>query len=140
MLLEGNDPELLHAISVLLGYYEEDVRNEKFVETEVKQDVMILLEDTASSHLLEVIIEVIPDDIYNDLLNEVFKDSLFIISTHHCGNFIVQALISSARTDNQLDLIWQELGPMFRQPHLISQFSSSCLKKRKKKLTSPTAT
>lgn len=51
---------------------------------------------------MQVIVEVAPDTLYNELLTEVFKDSLFDISSHHCGNFVVQALVSSAKTKDQV--------------------------------------
>ncbi|CAL9190243.1 pumilio homolog 23-like [Musa acuminata AAA Group] len=106
----GDDQALSNAISILLGSDTKISEEGKFFSTSVKQEIMELLEDTASSHLLEVIVEVAPDTLYNELLTEVFKDSLFDISSHHCGNFVVQALVSSAKTKDQMDLIWKELG------------------------------
>lgn len=50
----GNDQELIHAISILLGGHEENVSQEKLIDSERKQEIMVLLGDPASSHLLEV--------------------------------------------------------------------------------------
>lgn len=49
----GDDQALLHAISILLGSDIEVVVG-KLIGTSEKQEIMDLLEDTASSHLLEV--------------------------------------------------------------------------------------
>ncbi|KAG1342562.1 pumilio [Cocos nucifera] len=111
----GDDQELLHAILIVLGCYEENIAQENIIDCARKQEIMVLLEDTASSHLLEVIVEVAPEILYNELLTKVFKGSLLKISSHHCGNFVVQALVSSTRTSDQMDLIWEELGPKFKE-------------------------
>ncbi|XP_008783356.2 pumilio homolog 23 isoform X1 [Phoenix dactylifera] len=114
-LLVGDDQELLHAILILLGCYEENIAQENFIDSARKQEIMALLEDTSCSHLLEVIIEVAPQILYNELLTKVFKGSLLQISSHRCGNFVVQALVSSTKTSDQMDLIWEELGPKFKE-------------------------
>nr|XP_029123826.1 pumilio homolog 23 isoform X3 [Elaeis guineensis] len=111
----GDDQELLHAILIVLGCYEENIAQENIIDSARKQEIIVLLEDTASSHLLEVIVEVAPEILYNELLTKVFKGSLLKISSHHCGNFVVQALVSSTRTSDQMDLIWEELGPKFKE-------------------------
>ncbi|XP_072991248.1 pumilio homolog 23 [Typha latifolia] len=108
----GDDQQLLHTITIILGSHEEDIQQK---ESGRKQEIMLLVEDTASSHLLEVIIEVAPETMYSELLTEMFKGSLFEISSHHCGNFVVQALISSARSRDQMKLIWEELGPKLKE-------------------------
>lgn len=110
-LLVGDEQELLHAVQVLLSCDDQG----KFIEGVTKQDILALLEDTASSHLFEVIVEVAPEVMYNRLLNEVFKKSLFEISSQQCGNFVVQALVSSARTKDHVDLFWEELGPKLQK-------------------------
>lgn len=114
LLAADDDDELLRAILIILRC-DEKANAEGFIGDAVKHDTMELLEDTASSHLLEVIIKLAPETLYYELLNKVFKGSLFEISSHHCGNFVVQALISSARTKDQAELIWAELGAKLKE-------------------------
>ena len=52
-LLAGDDHELKHIISILLGYDEDDSALKKDY-SEQKNKIVALLEDTAYSHLLEV--------------------------------------------------------------------------------------
>ncbi|XP_042462061.1 pumilio homolog 23-like [Zingiber officinale] len=111
----GDDQALSHAISTVLGCDIKDIAEGRIVSNSQKEEIMDLLEDTASSHLLEVIIEVAPETLYNVLLTEVFKDSLFVMSSHKYGNFVVQTLVSSARTKDQMELIWKELGSKFNE-------------------------
>ncbi|KAE8688617.1 Pumilio-like protein 23 [Hibiscus syriacus] len=62
---------------------------------------------------MQVILEVAPESLYNDMFTKLLKNSLFELSSHHCGNFVVQALISHARTKDQMEMIWEELGLKF---------------------------
>lgn len=55
-----------------------------------------------SSFLLQVILEVAPGTLYDELFVKVFRNSLFLLSSHQCGNFVVQALVSHARTRDQV--------------------------------------
>ncbi|KAK8678639.1 hypothetical protein V6N13_144134 [Hibiscus sabdariffa] len=61
----------------------------------------------------QVILEVAPESLYNDIFTKLLKSSFFELSSHHCGNFVVQALISHARTKDQMEMIWEELGFKF---------------------------
>lgn len=54
---------------------------------------------------LQVILEVAPEVLYNELLKKIFRNSLFELSSHHCGNFVVQALISHARHQEQVCIL-----------------------------------
>jgi len=74
-----------------------------------------LLEESAYSHLLEVIVEVAPEELRNGMLVGALRGALFAISSHHCGNYVVQALISSAKTSDQMNQIWEELGPKIKE-------------------------
>ncbi|PKA61444.1 Pumilio like 23 [Apostasia shenzhenica] len=134
-LLVGDEEELLHASLVLLGCQRVSFVENKFTEAskeKLKQDVMGLLEDTASSHLLEVIVEVAPVALYAELLDVVFKGSLFDMSSHQLGNFVVQALVSSARTKDQATLFVEELGPHLGQlfeagkPGVVASILAAC--------------
>ncbi|KAM0920979.1 hypothetical protein ACQ4PT_007197 [Festuca glaucescens] len=110
----GDDHELNHIISILLGYDEDDTAQKKD-NNEQKNKIVALLEDTAYSHLLEVIIDVAPEELRSNMLIGTLKGALFAISSHHCGNYVVQALISSAKTADQMKQIWEELGPKIKE-------------------------
>ncbi|XP_078164345.1 pumilio 23 isoform X3 [Carex rostrata] len=112
----GNDEELLYFIKIVLCGPEQTIGGENIIGSERKNDIMGLLEDTASSHLLEVIIEVAPEKLYDELLTEIFLGSLFDISSHYCGNYVAQTLISSARNSNQqIAQICEELGQKLKE-------------------------
>ncbi|KAK3157466.1 hypothetical protein QOZ80_2AG0122780 [Eleusine coracana subsp. coracana] len=113
-LSSGDDDELHHMISILLGYDEDDTIH-KNDYSEKKSEIVYLLEETAYSHLLEVIVEVAPDELRNGMLAGTLRGELFAISSHHCGNYVVQALISSAKTSDQMKQIWEELGLKFKE-------------------------
>jgi nucleolar protein 9 len=51
---------------------------------------------------LQVIIDVAPEELRSNMLIGTLKGALFAISSHHCGNYVVQALISSAKTADQV--------------------------------------
>ncbi|KAF6148851.1 hypothetical protein GIB67_014222 [Kingdonia uniflora] len=114
-LLAGEDQELMHIIYILLGFHDENNEEGNFLETIPVQDILSSLEDNAFSHLMEVILQVAPETLYDKILTKVFKNSLFKIASHHCGSFVVQALVSSVRCQGQMDLIWEELGGKFKE-------------------------
>ncbi|XP_042503360.1 pumilio homolog 23 isoform X2 [Macadamia integrifolia] len=114
-LLAGEDEELMHVIPILLGCSEKNIAEGKFLEAIVVQDILAMLKDTAYSHLMEVILEVAPETLYNEFLTKVLKNSLFEISCDHCGSFVVQALVSSVRCQDQMELFWEELGSKFEE-------------------------
>ncbi|CAM0943447.1 unnamed protein product [Alopecurus aequalis] len=113
-LLAGDDHELNHIIPILLGYNEDDMAQKKDYN-EQKNKIVALLEDTSYSHLLEVIIDVAPEELRSNMLIGTLKGALFAISSHHCGNYVIQALISSAKTAAQMKQIWEELGPKIKE-------------------------
>jgi nucleolar protein 9 len=47
-------------------------------------------------------VEVAPEELRNGMLVGTLKGALFAISSHHCGNYVVQALVSSAKTSDQV--------------------------------------
>ncbi|KAI5336622.1 hypothetical protein L3X38_015890 [Prunus dulcis] len=63
---------------------------------------------------MEVALEVAPEVLYNEMFTKVFRNSLFELSSHHCGNFVIQALISHAGSQDQMEVIWEELGSKFK--------------------------
>lgn len=52
----------------------------------------------------QVILEVAPESLYNEMFNKVFKNSLFELSIDRCANFVIQALISHAKGQEQVYL------------------------------------
>ncbi|KAF9615696.1 hypothetical protein IFM89_026111 [Coptis chinensis] len=79
-----------------------------------REDIATLQVDQYSSLVLQVILEVAPEDLYNEIFTKIFRKSLFKISSDHCGSFVIQALVSSPRCQGQMDLIWDELGGNFK--------------------------
>ncbi|KAK4487623.1 hypothetical protein RD792_005725 [Penstemon davidsonii] len=66
---------------------------------------------------LQVILAVAPDSLYKEICTKVFKDALFKMSLHPPANFVVQALISHTRNQEQVcpvKLIFAELGTKFK--------------------------
>ncbi|XP_071716209.1 pumilio homolog 23 [Rutidosis leptorrhynchoides] len=107
-LLVGYEDELLHAIPVILGC------KGNLIENNIAKRLLRLMKETAFSHLMEAILEVAPETLYNELITKVFKNSLFEMSSHHCGNFVVQALISHASSEVHVELLFKELGTRFK--------------------------
>lgn len=131
-LLAGEEDELLHIIPILLGCSQENRAEGNFIDSTLGQQSRDLMKETAYSHLMEVILEVAPESLFNEMFTKVFRNSIFDISTHYCGNFVVQALISHARSEVQMELLWQELGQKFRdllkmgRPGVIASFVAAC--------------
>ncbi|PON78276.1 Coatomer beta subunit [Trema orientale] len=113
-LLVGDEEELLKMIPILLGCKKESIVEGDLIELTKVPDAVHLIGEAAFSHLMEVILEVAPAVLYNEIFSKVFRNSLFEFSSHHYGNFVVQALISQARHQGQMELIWEELGPKFK--------------------------
>lgn len=113
-LLAEQEQLLLDTVPGILGCSSGDATKGILIENTVVQNLFPLMEKTAFSHLMEVILEVAPDSLYEELFLKVFRNSLFPLSSHQCGNFVVQALISHARTPDQMNLIWVELGAKFK--------------------------
>ena len=63
------------------------------------KSVMIL---KSSSCHFQVILEVAPESLYNELFNKVFKNSLYDLSLDRSANFVIQALISHAKNQEQV--------------------------------------
>ncbi|XP_038898236.1 pumilio homolog 23 isoform X1 [Benincasa hispida] len=113
-LLVGQDDELRHIIPTLLGCSEKDVAEGSYVQISAVPDVVDLMKETAFSHLMEVILEVAPENLFDELVTKVFRNSLFELSSHPCGNFAVQALISHIKYKDQMELVWSEIGTKVR--------------------------
>ncbi|KAF9685366.1 hypothetical protein SADUNF_Sadunf03G0047100 [Salix dunnii] len=113
-LFAGHDQQLLQIIPVLLNCRKENLTEGNFIEMTAVGGIVELMKEAACSHLMEVILAVSPESLYDELFTKIFRKSLFELSSHHCGNFVVQALVSHARDQEQMEFIWEELGPKFR--------------------------
>ncbi|KAG8364895.1 hypothetical protein BUALT_Bualt18G0046100 [Buddleja alternifolia] len=113
-LLTGQEQELSRLIPLLLGFRSDKALEENFMEVKAVKKVLRLVEDNAYSHLMEVILAVAPDNLYNEIFTKVFKNSLFRMSSDPSANFVVQALISHARSQEHIELICEELGSKFK--------------------------
>ncbi|CAI0473073.1 unnamed protein product [Linum tenue] len=110
-LLAGDNEELLHVIPVLLGCKNQNLIEGNLIDKTIARDIVKLMKEPAFSRLMEVILEVAPECLYEELFMKLFRNSLFELSSDKCGNFVVQALISYTRDEEQVKLIWKELGP-----------------------------
>ncbi|KAM1010887.1 hypothetical protein ACFX13_047045 [Malus domestica] len=113
-LLAGDEEKLLQLIPILIGCTRDDILEGKSIQTTKVRGILHLMKETAFSHLIEVVLGVAPEVLYNEMFTKVFRNSLFELSSHHCGNFVIQALISQARHKDQMELIWEELGSKFK--------------------------
>ncbi|KAL8466440.1 hypothetical protein ACS0TY_035508 [Phlomoides rotata] len=113
-LLAGQEEELFRFIPVLLGCPTDNTSEGNFIQVKSVKKILRLVEENAYSHLMEVILAVAPDTIYNEIFTKVFNNYLFRLSSHHSGNFVIQALISHARSQEHINLIFEELSPKFR--------------------------
>ncbi|GMI91711.1 pumilio 23 [Hibiscus trionum] len=112
-LLAGDDQELLQIIPVILGCNKQNLVEGKLIDTTIAGEIVEAMKETAFSHLMEVILEVASESLYNVMFTKLLKNSLFELSSDPCGNFVVQALIAHARTKDQMEMIWEELGLKF---------------------------
>lgn len=113
-LFAGHDQQLLQIIPVLLDCRKENLTEGNFIEMTAVSDIVELMKEAAYSHLMEVILAVSPESLYDEMFTKIFRKSLFELSSHQCGNFVVQALVSHARDREQMEFIWEKLGPKFR--------------------------
>lgn len=131
-LLAGDDQELLQIIPSLLGCNKQSLVEGESIDMIVAGEAVELMKETAFSRLMEVILEVAPESLYNEMFTKLFKNSLFELSSNDCGNFVVQALIPHARTKDQMELIWAELGLKFgdllgmRRSGVIASLIAAC--------------
>uniref|UniRef100_A0A0D3D035 PUM-HD domain-containing protein n=2 Tax=Brassica oleracea var. oleracea TaxID=109376 RepID=A0A0D3D035_BRAOL len=115
-LMVKQDDELLEIIPLVLGCNNSANGKEEgvLIETDVAKEILESLKDNSFSHLMEVILEVAPESLYNELFNKVFKNSLYDLSLDRSANFVIQALISHAKNQEQMGLIWEELAPRLK--------------------------
>nr|5WZK_A Chain A, Pumilio homolog 23 [Arabidopsis thaliana] len=114
-LMLKQDEQLLEIIPLILRCNSTNKKVEGFhIETNVAKEILESMKDNSFSHLVEVILEVAPESLYNEMFNKVFKNSLFELSVDRCANFVIQALISHARDQEQMGIMWEELAPRFK--------------------------
>lgn len=113
-LIAGHEGQLLHLVPVLLGCQAENDNYGNWIQMADAQKILRSVEEMAFSRLMEVILEVAPDVLYIELFTKVFRNSLFQMSSHQCANFVVQALISQMRSQDQMSIVWEELGGKFK--------------------------
>ncbi|KAL9273192.1 Pumilio homolog 23-like protein [Drosera capensis] len=113
-LLAGQDQDVLSIIPVMLGCKVESSDKGNFIQSTEVQNIRDLVKENSFSHLMEVILEVAPKILYDEIFEEVFSGSLFELASHLSANFVVQALISQAKSQSQMDKIWEELHPKFK--------------------------
>ncbi|KAM7262886.1 hypothetical protein ACFE04_000569 [Oxalis oulophora] len=112
-LLSGHDQELLQLVPVFLGCEKDNLVEENLIDGSVRPDILEWIKETAYSHLMEVILEVSPESLFDEIFSKIFKDSLFEASCDQCGSFVIQALISRTRNQDQMEIIWEQLGSKF---------------------------
>ncbi|KAL0701556.1 hypothetical protein Bca4012_057678 [Brassica carinata] len=114
-LMLKQDDELLEIIPLVLGCNSANGGEEGVhIDPDVAKDILESLKDNSFSHLMEVILEVAPESLYNELFNKVFKNSLYDLSLDRSANFVVQVLISQAKNQEQMGIIWEELSPRIK--------------------------
>lgn len=109
-LLADDEEQLLHIVPHLLGFKSKVGSVGNTIDAWDVQKVLSSMEETAFSHLMEVVLEVAPDSLYDEIFLKIFRNSVATLAFHQCGNFVVQALISHARTNTQMEFIWEEVG------------------------------
>ncbi|KAK4774094.1 hypothetical protein SAY87_029113 [Trapa incisa] len=114
------DEELLKIIPILLGC-KENIKERNFIQMNQVQVVLSLVKETTYNHLMEVIIEVSSESLYNELFHKIFRNLLYDIASHKCGSFVAQALVSNTRSQEQMDVIREELGTKFRDLFIMGR-------------------
>ena len=66
-----------------------------------------------ASHFIEAVLKFANDSFIQALIEKVFLGSMVDLSNHSVGNFVVQSLLSNARSKSQAELLSKELLPIF---------------------------
>ncbi|KAI8391327.1 armadillo-type protein [Radiomyces spectabilis] len=74
-----------------------------------------LIRDSVGSHLLEVIAKVAPTPVYNKIYTTYLRNKLEKFSLHPIANFVIQHLLTNARSPQQFDMMVQELSGSFEK-------------------------
>lgn len=69
-----------------------------------------LVRDRAGTHMLETILRMSSDEMYNNIYEDHFRTKLVKYCRHPIANFVLQSLFSNVRTPEQLEAFMSELG------------------------------
>ncbi|CAM6094256.1 unnamed protein product [Calypogeia fissa] len=112
--LQGKPEKVVRAIAMILGCDPEDCEREgAALENASVDEVVAVMEDRSSSHLMEVIIRSASNSLYLEILQRFFRKRLLQLSVHPSANFIVQVLIACIRHEGQVNMIFEELEGNF---------------------------
>ncbi|KAL2632302.1 hypothetical protein R1flu_016988 [Riccia fluitans] len=112
--LQGSQESITQVIARILDCEKDENTKEGFVLDKAPvEDVVAAIEDRSSSHLMEVIIQSAPNALYVEIFQRFFRKRLLHLSLHQSANFVVQVLISCARHEGQVNMIFEELEGNF---------------------------
>lgn len=61
-----------------------------------------LMKEASSSHLMEVVLAVMPPPLFTEFHSRFFKGRLIGLSNHHCANFVIQSALAACRSSQQV--------------------------------------
>ncbi|KAI3893807.1 hypothetical protein MKW92_040297, partial [Papaver armeniacum] len=100
-LLVGEDKELMNIIAIILACHGENTGEGNLIQNVSIRKTLDLLNDNAFSHLMEVIFEVPPETLCNEILAKCFSVRLFEVSSTLFRSLVIQSLVYSAKTQDQ---------------------------------------
>ncbi|MCO5573009.1 hypothetical protein L7F22_026773 [Adiantum nelumboides] len=98
-VLAGEHGNVREALCILLGSDKGSPNNEVVISD---QNLRHLMFDNCGSHLVEVMLEVAPDGIYQEMFQQILAPHLLEYAVHPSANFVIQALIVSMRSNDQV--------------------------------------
>ncbi|KAG0588969.1 hypothetical protein KC19_2G281800 [Ceratodon purpureus] len=135
--LEGDEEAVTHSIQLMLECAGEEEPKEGLVlETASVDKIVDMIQDSSSSHLMEVMLQVASDTLYLEMFQRFFRHRLLQLSVHPSANFVVQALIASARHPGQVTMMLEELENSFseifgeRRGTVVGALLAACLRFR----------
>ncbi|KAG6541139.1 hypothetical protein Mapa_017510 [Marchantia paleacea] len=129
--LQGNQEAITQAIAGMLDC-EIDGKEGSVLEKAPVEGIVAAMEDRSSSHLMEVIIQSAPNPLYVEIFQRFFRKRMLQLSLHQSANFVVQVLISCARHEGQVNMIFEELEGHFtdivfeKRAGVIAALISAC--------------
>ncbi|KAI5071007.1 hypothetical protein GOP47_0013258 [Adiantum capillus-veneris] len=109
-VLAGERALVREALYILLGSDKEGANEEG---KSSNQNLRQLMFDNYGSHLVEVMLEVASDHTYQEMFQQILTPHLLEYAVHPSANFVVQALIISMRSHNQVASLLSVLKPNF---------------------------
>lgn len=135
--LQGDEAAVSHCIALMLDCAGEDEPKEgSALEKGDVEKIVEMIQDSSSSHLMEVMIQVASDALYLEIFQRFFRHRLLQLSIHPSANFVVQALIAAARHPGQVTMILEELENSFseilaeRRGTVVGSLLAACLRFR----------